>query len=232
MVLQQAGLDPSFVIGGEISEVGSSAHHGTGEHFVVEADESDRSFLHLPPVRLDHHQHRGRPPQHLRRPGRRWRRRSSSSPGSPTRTGSSSPAPTTRAAGGWPRALRAEGRRVYTYGEARRRRPAADRDASPPRAGCATWPRSTAGRWASSGCRCRGGTWGSTAPPRCWPRYLLGLPLEAAEAALAVVPRRAAALRAQGRRRRRAGLRRVRLPPDLDDRWRCRRCARWPATAG
>lgn len=45
MVLQQAGTDPSFVIGGEISEVGSGAHHGTGEYFVVEADESDRSFL-------------------------------------------------------------------------------------------------------------------------------------------------------------------------------------------
>ncbi|MEV1145402.1 UDP-N-acetylmuramate--L-alanine ligase [Micromonospora sp. NPDC049799] len=45
MVLQRAGADPSFVIGGEISEVGSGAHHGTGEYFVVEADESDRSFL-------------------------------------------------------------------------------------------------------------------------------------------------------------------------------------------
>ncbi|MGK5741885.1 UDP-N-acetylmuramate--L-alanine ligase [Micromonospora sp. URMC 103] len=45
MVLQRAGTDPSFVIGGEISEVGSGAHHGTGEYFVVEADESDRSFL-------------------------------------------------------------------------------------------------------------------------------------------------------------------------------------------
>lgn len=45
LILQHAGLDPSFVIGGEISEVGSNAHHGTGEHFVVEADESDRSFL-------------------------------------------------------------------------------------------------------------------------------------------------------------------------------------------
>jgi UDP-N-acetylmuramate--alanine ligase len=45
MILQQARLDPSFVIGGEISEVGSNAHHGTGEHFVAEADESDKSFL-------------------------------------------------------------------------------------------------------------------------------------------------------------------------------------------
>ena len=45
LTLQQAGLDPSFVIGGELSEVGSNAHHGTGDYFVAEADESDRSFL-------------------------------------------------------------------------------------------------------------------------------------------------------------------------------------------
>jgi UDP-N-acetylmuramate--alanine ligase len=45
LILQHAGLDPSFVIGGEISEVGSNAHHGSGEFFVAEADESDRSFL-------------------------------------------------------------------------------------------------------------------------------------------------------------------------------------------
>jgi UDP-N-acetylmuramate--alanine ligase len=48
-ILQHCGLDPSFVIGGEISEVGSNAHHGTGEHFVAEADESDRTFLHYRP---------------------------------------------------------------------------------------------------------------------------------------------------------------------------------------
>ncbi|WFE29390.1 UDP-N-acetylmuramate--L-alanine ligase [Solwaraspora sp. WMMD791] len=45
LILQQAGEDPSFVIGGEISEAGSNAHHGTGDFFVAEADESDRSFL-------------------------------------------------------------------------------------------------------------------------------------------------------------------------------------------
>lgn len=45
LVLQHAGLSPSFVIGGEISEVGSNAHHGTGEYFVAEADEHDRTFL-------------------------------------------------------------------------------------------------------------------------------------------------------------------------------------------
>jgi UDP-N-acetylmuramate--alanine ligase len=49
LIMQHAGLDPSFVIGGEISEVGSNAHHGSGEYFVVEADESDRSFLRYRP---------------------------------------------------------------------------------------------------------------------------------------------------------------------------------------
>jgi UDP-N-acetylmuramate--alanine ligase len=45
LMLQHAGLDPSFFIGGEISEAGSNGHHGSGEYFVAEADESDRSFL-------------------------------------------------------------------------------------------------------------------------------------------------------------------------------------------
>ncbi|MEV6300952.1 UDP-N-acetylmuramate--L-alanine ligase [Actinoplanes sp. NPDC051861] len=45
VILQHAGEDPSFVIGGEISAAGSAGHHGTGPYFVVEADESDKSFL-------------------------------------------------------------------------------------------------------------------------------------------------------------------------------------------
>lgn len=48
-VLQRAGLDPSFVIGGEIAEASGGAHHGSGDHFVVEADEADRSFLRYRP---------------------------------------------------------------------------------------------------------------------------------------------------------------------------------------
>lgn len=48
-ILQHAGLDPSFVIGGEITEAAGGAHHGTGAHFVVEADEADRSFLRYAP---------------------------------------------------------------------------------------------------------------------------------------------------------------------------------------
>lgn len=48
VALQQCGADPSFVIGSELNESGSNAHVGTGTEFVVEADESDGSFLALP----------------------------------------------------------------------------------------------------------------------------------------------------------------------------------------
>jgi UDP-N-acetylmuramate--alanine ligase len=44
--LNQMGADPSFVNGGVIREYGVSARFGKGEHFVIEADESDSSFLH------------------------------------------------------------------------------------------------------------------------------------------------------------------------------------------
>ncbi len=49
-VLAQAGVDPSFVIGGKLESTGANARWGAGEHIVVEADESDASFLHLSPV--------------------------------------------------------------------------------------------------------------------------------------------------------------------------------------
>src|ERR671932_1397311 len=45
VILQHAGQDPSFVIGGEISEAGPNGHHGTRPYFVAEADESDKTFL-------------------------------------------------------------------------------------------------------------------------------------------------------------------------------------------
>ena len=48
VALQHCGADPSFVIGSELNESGSNAHVGTGDIFVVEADESDGSFLALP----------------------------------------------------------------------------------------------------------------------------------------------------------------------------------------
>ncbi len=49
VALQDAGLHPSFAIGGDLSEPGSNAHAGSGEIFVAEADESDGSFLRLAP---------------------------------------------------------------------------------------------------------------------------------------------------------------------------------------
>lgn len=49
-VLAEAGLDPTFVIGGRLNSAGANAMLGKGEHIVVEADESDASFLNLNPV--------------------------------------------------------------------------------------------------------------------------------------------------------------------------------------
>jgi UDP-N-acetylmuramate--alanine ligase len=64
--LAQAGLRPSFIIGGEVNEIGGGAAWDTGDWFVVEADESDGTFLELPTevavvtsVEPDHLEHYG-----------------------------------------------------------------------------------------------------------------------------------------------------------------------------
>jgi len=49
-VLAQGGFDPTYVIGGRLNSSGTNAKLGTGEFIVVEADESDASFLHLTPI--------------------------------------------------------------------------------------------------------------------------------------------------------------------------------------
>jgi len=49
-VLAAGGLDPTFVIGGRLNSAGANARLGAGEYIVVEADESDRSFLNLSPM--------------------------------------------------------------------------------------------------------------------------------------------------------------------------------------
>ena len=49
-VLAEAGLDPTFVIGGRLNSAGANAQLGQGDYIVVEADESDASFLNLMPV--------------------------------------------------------------------------------------------------------------------------------------------------------------------------------------
>ncbi|MER6388249.1 UDP-N-acetylmuramate--L-alanine ligase [Streptomyces sp. NPDC001523] len=60
--LSALGLDPSYAIGGDLDVPGSNAHHGEGDIFVAEADESDRSFHKYTPqvaiilnAELDHH---------------------------------------------------------------------------------------------------------------------------------------------------------------------------------
>ena len=62
VALGTLGLDPSYAIGGDLDGPGSNAHHGRGDLFVAEADESDRSFHEYAPeaaivlnVELDHH---------------------------------------------------------------------------------------------------------------------------------------------------------------------------------
>jgi UDP-N-acetylmuramate--alanine ligase len=62
VALRGAGLDPSWIVGGEVRDLGSNAGWNEGEWLVAEADESDRSFLALAPeiavvtnVELDHH---------------------------------------------------------------------------------------------------------------------------------------------------------------------------------
>jgi UDP-N-acetylmuramate--alanine ligase len=50
LMLERVGLDPTAVIGGRLSAFGSNARLGQGQYMVVEADESDRSFLRLTPT--------------------------------------------------------------------------------------------------------------------------------------------------------------------------------------
>jgi UDP-N-acetylmuramate--alanine ligase len=66
LILVEAGLRPSFLIGGEVNEIGTNAVWDTGEWIVVEADESDGTFLHLVPdiavvtnIEADHLDHYG-----------------------------------------------------------------------------------------------------------------------------------------------------------------------------
>ena len=66
LILVEAGMRPSFLIGGDVNEIGTNAVWDTGEWIVVEADESDGTFLHLVPeiavvtnVEPDHLDHYG-----------------------------------------------------------------------------------------------------------------------------------------------------------------------------
>jgi UDP-N-acetylmuramate--alanine ligase len=65
-VMYQLDMDPTFLVGGELNDIGSNAGDGTGEWLVAQADESDGSLLYLRPevavvnnVELDHHANYG-----------------------------------------------------------------------------------------------------------------------------------------------------------------------------
>jgi len=71
LALRHAGWQPSFVIGGDVNEIGTGAGWGDGDVFVVEADESDGTFLELATgavvvtsVEPDHLEHYGSDPEH------------------------------------------------------------------------------------------------------------------------------------------------------------------------
>lgn len=49
-VMAEAGLDPTFIVGGRVNSAGSNSQLGGSEYLVAEADESDASFLHLQPI--------------------------------------------------------------------------------------------------------------------------------------------------------------------------------------
>lgn len=66
VALRHCGADPCFLIGGDLTATGSGAHHGSGEVFVAEADESDGTFLAYSPdvavvtnIEADHLDHHG-----------------------------------------------------------------------------------------------------------------------------------------------------------------------------
>jgi UDP-N-acetylmuramate--alanine ligase len=72
VAFQGLGLDPSFSLGAEVNKPGSNAHHGTGDFFVAETDESDRSFHYFRPqvgivlnVEEDHHDHYSSLEEHI-----------------------------------------------------------------------------------------------------------------------------------------------------------------------
>ena len=64
--LRGCGLDPGYLVGGDVRSTGPNAGWGAGEWLVVEADESDRSLLELASRRRRPHERRARPPRHLR----------------------------------------------------------------------------------------------------------------------------------------------------------------------
>ena len=233
VALQHCGADPSFAIGGNLNESGRQRAQRLRRRVRRRGRRERRLVPALLADRRGRHQRRGRPPRPLRHRRGGRRRRSRRSRGGSSPAASWSPAPTTRA----PRALaasaRARGVDVRTYGEGAGRRPAAGRRCRP-------------GAWAARSRRCcsgrrlghgraaaaRAGTTRSTPPPRCVAGVGLGLPGRAAARGAGELHRHPAAVRAQGHRGRRPGLRQLRPPPDRAGRRPARGPRGRPAAAG
>ena len=225
---QACGVDPSFAIGGNLYETGKNAHLGTGAFAIVEADESDGSFLLTRPVGRGRHQRRGRPSGEPRRSrGHLPRVRAVRRPHR-CRTGCCSPAPTTRVRGASPstrdeRAGRcgptaampdADVRVSDVVTRCRRRRVH--------RHGLGPAPR-----------RVRvgaliGAHMALNATAALVLAAELGLDLDTRSGGVGGVRRRAPPLRVARRRRRGARLRRLRPPPDRDRGVADRREQAWP----
>ena len=206
LVLREAGLDPSFIVGGDVNGLGTGAVWDDGEWFVVEADESDGTFLELGRRGRGRHQRRGRPPRPLGRLRRAARRPSRGS--SPRRPGPGSCAPTTP---GGRRRRRTVGGCV-TYGTA------ADADYRMVdvrhRSGRRRRSRSTRRRGARplDARRCPGCTTPATPPPRSVTALALGADPSAVRRGAGRLRRRGPALRAPGRGGRGHLRRRLRPP--------------------
>ena len=172
VALQHSGFDPSFAVGGELGEAGTNAHHGSGDCFVAEADESDGSLLRVHARCRGGDQHRGRPPGLLRqRRGLRARCSTTSSSAAPG--GALVVCTDDAGRGGTGRARRRTGR--PGAGLRKRRRRHADWQArllNWEQQGTGAVARRPAGRRVApagdAACRCPAGTWRSTRSARCW----------------------------------------------------------------
>ena len=224
LILRAAGLAPSFLIGGELNEVGTNAACDDGEWLVVEADESDGTFLELGPeaaivtnVEPDHLDHYGdfdalgARVRAVRRRGRRAR---------------SCAAPTTRS----PRALAAAApRRRHLRLRRRRRLPRSSTTQASARRLPLHARRRRRARSARSRCRCPAGTTRRTRPaPRRW-RSSSASPFERGRERARRLRRRRPPVPVPRRARRRHVRRRLRPPAR---RGRGRRSARRARAAG
>ena len=209
VLLQGAGLDPSFAIGANVPALGVNAAHGTSGIFVAEADESDGSFLNYRPqiavvtnVEPDHLDYYGTAEAVYAS----FDRFTALLPADGVLVACADDAGARALA---ERTMARGNTRVVLYGTADGRRPAAARRRTRP-----TWRISTAaGTVRRRAPGSRAGTTRSTRPPPSPWRWNSASTPDSRRGGPGPLLRRLAPLRVQGRGPRRAGLRRLRPPP-------------------